>query len=200
LTILITADLTDPTYRAIIILVSCCFSYKAHELEEFIPDHPENAMSKSIMSVALSDIQLEPSSIPKEWLLSGNPETRSKLLVRSRDWMADVWVWECSAVNYRWHYNQDEAYLVLSGEGFMTDENGVERRFGPGDVAYFPAGTNTTWRHPDHFKKLAFNKESISRPVGFGLKAWNKFLRMVGLRGKLALLLTVAALTCGKPR
>jgi uncharacterized cupin superfamily protein len=39
----------------------------------------------------------------------------------------------------QWHYNQDEAYLVLSGEGFMTDDKGVERRFGTGDVAYFLA-------------------------------------------------------------
>ncbi len=31
-------------------------------------------------------------------------------------------------MSYKWHYNQDEAYIVLSGEGFMTDENGVVRR------------------------------------------------------------------------
>jgi uncharacterized cupin superfamily protein len=142
-------------------------------------------MSKSILSIALSDVQLEPGSIPQEWVLSGNPETRSKLLVRSHDWIANVVVWECGAVSYKWHYNQDEAYLVLSGEGFMTDDKGVEHRFGPGDVAYFPAGTNTTWRHPDHFRKVAFLKESFSRPVGFTLKVWNKLLRMVGLRGRL---------------
>jgi hypothetical protein len=140
-------------------------------------------MSKSIASFALADIQLETGSIPPEWVLSGNPETRSKLLVRSHDWIANVVLWECGAVSYKWHYNQDEAYLVLSGEGFMTDDQGVERRFGPGDVAYFPAGTNSTWRHPDHFRKIAFLKESFSRPVGFGLKVWNKLLRMAGLKG-----------------
>ena len=157
-------------------------------------------MSKSILSVALADVQLEPGSIPQEWLLSGNPETRSKLLVRSHDWIANVVVWECGAVSYKWHYDQDEAYLVLSGEGYMTDEKGVERRFGPGDVAYFPAGTNSTWRHPDHFKKVAFLKETVTRPIGFGVKAWNKLLRMVRLKGRLAFLLTVAAMTSGNPR
>jgi hypothetical protein len=157
-------------------------------------------MSKSILSVSLADVQLEAGSIPQEWLLSGDPETRSKLLVRSHDWIANVVVWECGAVSYKWHYNQDEAYLVLSGEGFMTDDRGIERRFGPGDVAYFPAGTNTTWRHPDHFKKVAFLKESVTRPIGFGLKVWNKLLRVVGLKGSLAFLLAVAAMTSGKPR
>lgn len=152
-------------------------------------------MSKSIVSIALANVELEPGSIPNEWVLSGNPETRSKLLVRSHDWIANVVVWECGAVSYKWHYNQDEAYLVLSGEGFVTDDKGVERRFGPGDVAYFPAGTNTTWRHPDHFRKIAFLKESVSRPVGFGLKAWNKLLRVLGLKDKLAIFLAVAAMT-----
>jgi uncharacterized cupin superfamily protein len=47
-----------------------------------------------------------------------------------RDWVASA---------AQWHYNQDEAYLVLSGEGFMTDDKGVERRFGTGDLAYFLA-------------------------------------------------------------
>ena len=83
----------------------------------------------------------------------------------------------------------------------MTDDKGVERRFGPGDVAYFPAGTDTTWRHPDHFRKIAFLKESFSRPVGFGLKAWNKLLRMVGLKGgSLAFLLAMAVMTTRNPR
>src|SRR5258708_12014452 len=126
----------------------------------------------------------EIGSIPPDWVISGQPETRSKILVRSQDWIAHVIVWECGRVSYKWHYNQDEAYIVLSGEGFMTDEKGVERRFGPGDVGYFPAGTNTTWRHPDHYKKVAVIKESIGRPLGFGLKVWNKLLRTVGLAGK----------------
>ena len=155
-------------------------------------------MSKSMMRFAVSEVQLETGSIPKQWLLGGNPETRSKLLVRSGDWIANVVVWECGAVSYKWHYDQDEAYLVLSGEGFMTDENGVEHRFVAGDVAYFPAGTNSTWRHPDHFRKVAFLKEAVSRPVGFGLKVWNKVLRVLGLKGRIELLLLAAAISQGK--
>ena len=155
-------------------------------------------MSKAVMRFPVSEVLLEPGSIPQEWLLSGNPETRSKLLVRSGDWIANVVIWECGAVSYKWHYDQDEAYLVLSGEGFMTDDKGVEYRFGPGDVAYFPAGTNSTWRHPDHFRKVAFLKEAVSRPVGFGLKVWHKVLRVLGLKGKIGLLLLAAAMTFGK--
>src|SRR5258708_6244374 len=113
---------------------------------------------------------------------------------------ANVAIWECGAASYKWHYNQDEAYFVISGEGFMTDEKGVEHRFGAGDVAFFPAGTNATWRHPDHFRKVAFLKEAISRPIGFGVKVWNKVMRTLGLTRKSPLMLALAAWTSGQLR
>lgn len=136
---------------------------------------------KSITKFTLADVALESDAIPTNWLLSGAPETRKKLLVRTHDFLAQILIWECGAVTYKWHYTSDEAYIVISGEGFMTDEKGMEHHFGPGDVAFFPAGTNATWRHPDHFKKVAFLKESFGRPVGFCLKACGKLLRLLGL-------------------
>lgn len=154
-----------------------------------------SCVAESILSATLRDVALETGSMPSEWVLSGNPETRSKILGRSRDLLAHIILWECGAVSYKWHYNQDEAYIVLSGEGFMTDDKGVERRFGPGDVAFFPAGTNATWRHPDHFRKVAVLKESVWRPLGAGLKIWNKLLRMVGLTNTSPLMLVLAAWT-----
>ncbi len=151
-------------------------------------------MSKSIVTAALSDVELEPSQMPADWILQGTPQIRSKMLVRTHDWTSNIVVWECTAGSYRWHYNQDEAVFVLSGEGFMTNENGAERRFGPGDMGFFPAGTTCTWRHPDHFRKVAVLKESMWRPLGFCFKAWCKILRVIGLRGSSPLLLLLAAL------
>jgi len=124
---------------------------------------------------------MDQSSIPPQWLLSGQPETKHKLLGKTRDRLGYAMLWECGAVSYKWHYSEDEAYIVLSGEGFMTDEKGVEHRFGPGDVAFFPAGTNAVWRHPDHFRKVAVLKEPIWPSSALALKAWNKLLRMLGL-------------------
>jgi uncharacterized protein len=155
-------------------------------------------VSKSIMKVTPADLELESDAIPAEWLLSGTPETRKKLLLRTDDLLAQVLIWECGAVSYKWHYTSDEAYIVISGEGFMTDEKGVEHRFGPGDVAFFPSGTNATWRHPDHFRKVAFLKESFGRPVGFCLKASSKLLRLLGLKGGPNFLLALMALISQK--
>jgi len=140
-------------------------------------------MYESILHSTLKDVQLEPDKIPAHWLLSGSPETRSKVLGRTHDRLAYVVLWECGATSYKWHYSRDEAYIVLSGEGFMTDEKGVEHRFGPGDVAFFPAGTNATWRHSDHFRKIAVLKYSMWRPLAIGMKAWSTFLHILGKLG-----------------
>jgi len=142
-------------------------------------------MSRMIVTATPATLDLDQSgAIPPAWVLSGNPETRSKMLGRTHDWTSNIVVWECGAGSYTWHYNQDEVIIVISGEGFMTNGKGEERRFGPGDVGFFPAGTTCTWRHPNHFRKVAVLKESMWRPLGFGLKAWNKLLRVVGLTGK----------------
>jgi uncharacterized protein len=145
-----------------------------------------SALSDLILSAHLADVELETGSISADRILSGNPHTRSKVLGRTDDLLAHIVVWECGAVSYRWHYSHDEAYIVLSGEGFMRDGKGVECRFGPGDIAFFPAGTEATWRHPDHFRKIAILKESVWRPLGFGLKLWNKLFRMIGVTGSSA--------------
>lgn len=144
----------------------------------------ESALLGSIVMVNPANVELTPEPIPQEWILSGSPVARSKHLVRSRDWTSSVVVWDCTAGRFRWHYNQDEAILVLSGEAFLLLENGSERRLGPGDVGFFPAGTTCTWRVADNIRKVAVLKENIWRPVGLGLKVWKKLLRVVGLAGK----------------
>jgi len=141
-------------------------------------------MPKAIVAATLDNVELEPSNLPAEWILSGTPTTRSKMLVRTHDWLENIVVWECTPGSYRWTYNQDEAVFVLSGEGIMTNDKGEERRFGPGDMGFFPAGTTCTWVHPVHFKKVAVLKESMWRPLGFSFKVWSKLLRKVGLSGK----------------
>ena len=138
-------------------------------------------MSKSIVTATLADVELEPSPMPADWILDGKPQVRSRMLVRTHDWTSNIVVWECTAGSFRWHYNQDEAVFVLSGEGFMTNDRSVESRMGPGDMGFFPAGTTCTWRVPNHLRKVAVLKESVWRPVGFCFKAWCKVLRVIGL-------------------
>jgi uncharacterized cupin superfamily protein len=142
------------------------------------------AIDFSMLSSKLFDEQLAPGTIPHEWLLSGDPRTRSKLLGRTPDRLAYAMLWECGAVSYKWNYSRDEAYIVLSGEGFMTDEEGVEHRYGAGDLAFFPAGTKSVWRHPHHFQKIAVLKDPAPNTLVLLLKLWNKLTALVRPAGK----------------
>jgi len=116
--------------------------------------------------------------------LSGSPVTRTVNVVRSRDWTSNIVVWECSAGCFRWHYVKDETLVVISGEAFISDDNGQERRLGPGDLGFFPAGTSCIWRVPEGVKKIAILRETMWRPIGVCLKVWKKLLRTVGLGGE----------------
>lgn len=160
-------------------------------------EHADNAMSKPIVIANPMAVGLEPNPepIPADWILESTPTARSKMLARSHDWTSTLVVWECTAGRFNWHFSQDEVILVVSGETFLIGENGEEKRLGPGDVGYFPAGTTCTFRVPDRIRKVAVVRESMWRPLGFGLKVWKKLLRVAGLAGKSPLLLALAALT-----
>ena len=131
------------------------------------------------MRIAASSAELRPLPIKPEWILGGNPDAWYKEVAISRDGMAELVVWECSAGLFMWHYKKDESLIVISGEAFVTTENNQELRLGPGDVAFFPAGTICTWRVPGPLRKVAVVREPMWRPLGFAVKAWNRAVQMV---------------------
>jgi len=141
-------------------------------------------VSKSIVMVSPACVDLGPSVIPSEWVVSGSPKAWNKEVARSHDRMSQIVVWECTAGLFQWHYTKDESVIVISGEAFLINENEQELRFGAGDVGFFPAGTICTWRVPGPFKKVAVMREPMWRPLGFAVKAWNRLLSIAGVRRK----------------
>src|SRR5438552_4874360 len=150
-----------------------------------------NVMSKLIVIANAHTAELEATLISPDWVLSGRPETRSKQLVYSHDRTSCAMVWDCTAGHFSWHYNKDETLVVLTGEAFICTEKGEERRIGPGDIVFFPAGTSATWRVTSYIRKVAFLRHTMPRPLGFGVLAWNKLLRIVGLMPESSLMLAV---------
>jgi uncharacterized cupin superfamily protein len=145
-------------------------------------------MSKSIVIAAANAAELNLSPISPDWILSGTPEARNKLLAKSHDGTSSILVWECTAGRFNWHYGEDETVVVIAGEVFITTENGEERRLGQGDMGFFPAGSSCTWRVADRIKKVAIVRKDLPLPLGFGVRAWHKLLRIVGLRGRSSLM------------
>jgi uncharacterized cupin superfamily protein len=153
-------------------------------------------MAKVVLMVDPATVELDPEPMPAKWILSGAPVTRGKKLLTSHDWTSTVVVWDCSPGSFHWHFSKDETIYVLSGECFMTNAKGEERRFAAGDLAFFYAGFSCDFRVTQHFRKVAVLRETMWFPFGIGLKAWNKFLGLLGFAGKspLMFLLAVTAL------
>lgn len=146
-----------------------------------IAERLENAVPGLSLPRNIAEADMETSSIPAAWLLSGEARVRSKLLGESQDRLAYAVYWECGAAEFKWHYGKDEFLVILSGDVFVTDKNGVERYYGPSDFVFFPAGTRATWRVPNHLRKIAILRSPLNQPIAFMSRVWNKLLAIAGL-------------------
>jgi len=141
-------------------------------------------MTESIVIETATSTELEPFQIAPAAILSGAPKARNRILARSRDRNSCIMVWECTAGRFNWQYDVDETLVIVSGEVFVTNEKGEERRLSQGDVAFFPAGSSSTWRVTDHVKKVAFLRHHLPPLLGIGVIAWHRLLWVLGKRGR----------------
>jgi uncharacterized protein len=139
-------------------------------------------MANGIVTATAAATELEPAPITPGWILSGTPEARNKILANSQDRTSSIMVWECTPGNFNWHYGEDETIVIISGEVFLTPQGGQERRLGPGDMAFFPAGCSAHWRVTSKVRKVAVWRSAVPFPLALGVRAWNKLLRVIGLR------------------
>ena len=150
-------------------------------------------MPSPIVLETAAAVKLDPEPIPAEWILSGSPVATSKKLAKSADFTSYIMVWDCTPGSFTWHYNKDETLVVVSGEVFITNESGEERRLGPGDFAFFPGGTSARWRVTDRLRKVAVVRETMPRPLGLVIRGVKGALRRAGLAGKSPLMWTLVS-------
>lgn len=136
-------------------------------------------MPHPVVFAVPADTQLDPAPLPVDWIIEGAPQARAKRLATSPDGTAAIIAWSCSPGRFHWYYAVDEILHLISGEVVVTDENGECRRLGPGDMAYFPAGSRSVWHVKQEVKKLAICRQSMPRPFGVMLRAWNKFAALL---------------------
>jgi uncharacterized cupin superfamily protein len=147
-------------------------------------------MSSAIVVTAANKARLEHCPIASRWVLAGTPEARSAVLATSRDGTSQIMAWECTAGEFVWRYPEDETVVVLAGEAFVTNDAGAECRLAEGHVAFFPGGSSSRWRVTRPIKKVAVLRKDLPPPLGFGVRAWHKLLRVLGLRGGSSLMPT----------
>ena len=133
-------------------------------------------MSQPAVFAAPADVELTAAPIPSYWIVEGSPQARSRRLSTSADGTSAIIAWSCTPGRFHWHYTCDEISHVISGEVFLTDQNGVSRRVGPGDMVYFPAGSSMLWHVTREIRKVAICRQHMPRPLGYALRAWNKLV------------------------
>lgn len=133
-------------------------------------------MSEPVIFAKPAEIELPADPIRPDWVIEGSPAVRSKRVAESADGTSSVMVWSCTAGRFNLYYSVEETLHIISGEVFVTDENGEVHRLGPGDMAFFPAGSRSAWHVPVHVLKLAVCRHRMPRPFGYVLRIWNRLV------------------------
>jgi uncharacterized cupin superfamily protein len=121
-------------------------------------------------------VELKPAPIEAAWVTEGTPDTRGREIAHTDDDSTRVFVWSTTKSRFTWHYDCDEIVTILDGEAFLTDSSKIERRLGPGEVAFFPSGSVVQWRVPDHVRKIATLKRNLPEPIA-GAVRWLRMAR-----------------------
>jgi uncharacterized protein len=131
-------------------------------------------MAQPVVFAAPAEIELEPDPINPSWIIEGRPQAFAKRVAESADGTSSVVAWSCTPGRFVWHYAVDETLHIISGEAYVTDEKGIARRLGPGDVVFFPAGSHSAWHVTQEVRKLAVCRHSMPRPLGILLRLFNR--------------------------
>ncbi len=135
-------------------------------------------MSRALIEIANTTVDLTPRPIEPSWIIEGKPDATSCVLSQSADGLASTIVWHCTAGKFNWYYDFDETILILDG-GIVLESDGMPpTRYGPGDVIFFRDGAHARWHIESHVKKLAFCRKTQPVWLGFALRVVLKLKKM----------------------
>jgi uncharacterized cupin superfamily protein len=112
-------------------------------------------VSQPIVTAARATVELDLMPMNPDWVLEARHALEPKCWQLARTVPSALWG------RFKWLYSEDEIARIISGAVVITDERGEERRLSPGDTAFFPAGSTSTWLVPVHVRKLAVLHHAI---------------------------------------
>ena len=62
-------------------------------------------------------------------------------------------IWSKEASKFPWYYDDKEICYIIEGNATVTDENGDQISFGPGDMVEFEKGLSCKWDITKNLKK-----------------------------------------------
>ena len=135
-------------------------------------------MSRSMIEIGRTDVELTPRPITPAWIIEGKPEATGCELSRSADGLATTIVWHCTEGKFNWYYDFDETIMILEGSIVLESEGMLPKRYGVGDVIFFRDGAHAKWHVEGYVKKVAFCRQNNPFWLGFAIRAANKLKRM----------------------
>lgn len=108
---------------------------------------------------------LRPAPINPDWVIDGNPSANNAELFRSDDGLSSTVLWECSPGRFIWIYDTEETIHILEGSIVLDDGINPARRYGAGDVVFFPAGAKVQWTVEQRVRKLAYFRRGLPKPL-----------------------------------
>ena len=110
----------------------------------------------------VTDANLEPKPIDSSWVVDGAPQARARSIALGDHGTIRMYLWDCSAGRFEWHYDHNEIIQILEGGAEITSRQGVRTTLRPGDVVSFPAGEVVAWHVPEYVRKVALFTVKIS--------------------------------------
>ncbi len=136
-------------------------------------------MSRALIEIANTTVDLTPRPIEPSWIIEGKPDATWCVLSKSADGLASTMVWHCTAGKFNWYYDFDETILILEGGIVLESDTMPPTRYGPGDVIFFKDGAHARWHIESHVKKLAFCRKTQPAWLGFALRVVLKLKKVL---------------------
>lgn len=128
------------------------------------PRRPADAKPPMIAANG-NNLAFRAAPINPDWIIRGTPLARIGEHSTSGDEASSTAVWDCTAGEFRWYFGWDETVVIQEGEVAVTDEEGTKRLLKAGDIAYFRAGTWSTWHVDTYVRKVAFLRKPFPGPL-----------------------------------
>ena len=106
-----------------------------------------------VVKDSVTEANLQPAPINPDDVVDGDPQGASAILRQSDDKTLQNGVWECTPGKFYLPHNYEETITVLQGRVTVTPEGGEPTELGPGDTAFFPAGTRVLWEVHETLRK-----------------------------------------------
>jgi uncharacterized cupin superfamily protein len=99
--------------------------------------------------------------LPDDWVIAGEPLPRGRVLVTSPDGRQLAGTWECDAGTFRYRHRAAETIRIEAGDVVIQREGCEPRTMRPGDMAHFPADSESLWQVPHYVRKTFFLLKAV---------------------------------------